>query len=129
MQIEKEIKITKEFLDSHPNVIFVFGDNLNRMGIGGAAMLRNHNQSYGFITKKVPTNELSSFYKPKEYQEVFHQEVNKLKEFIKDNPKKLFLISKIGAGLADKFFIFETIIRKQLPKELEYFKNVVLLWN
>lgn len=44
--------VTKQFLDNNPNAIFVFGDNLLRVGYGGAAILRDHPQTYGFITKK-----------------------------------------------------------------------------
>lgn len=45
--------VTKEFLDQNPNAVFIFGDNRRRLGYGGAASLRDHPQTYGFITKKI----------------------------------------------------------------------------
>ena len=38
--------MTKKFLDENPFSIFVFGDNTLRLGYGGAAILRDHPQSY-----------------------------------------------------------------------------------
>jgi len=49
-----DVFITESFLNENPNTIFVFGDNLKRIVCGGAAALRYHKQSYGFITKKYP---------------------------------------------------------------------------
>jgi hypothetical protein len=51
MAIYKNIKITQEFLDTNPNAYFIFGDNLERWGHGGAARLRDHPHAIGFITK------------------------------------------------------------------------------
>jgi len=48
--------MTKEYLRAHPEVIFVFGDNLIHRGKGGAAKLRDEPNTYGFITKKYPNN-------------------------------------------------------------------------
>ena len=120
--------ITAEFLDENPNYIFVFGDNLLRKGKKGAAILRDHPQAYGFITKKIPNNYNSSFYKPHEYQEIFQIEYLKLVNKIKRNPDKVFLISKLGSGLANKYHIFEKVIEKSI-KKLEFkFSNVICLF-
>ena len=70
-------KITKKFLQENPNVIFVFGDNLLRKGKGGAAKLRDEPNTYGFITKKAPNNQDSSFYRPIEYRYIFEEELRK----------------------------------------------------
>jgi len=119
--------ITKEYLNNNPNYIFVFGDNTLRKGKGGAAKLRDEPNSYGFITKKYPNNQNNSFYKPEEYQYVFDIEFEKLKDLIIKNPNKKFLISKLGAGLANKYHIFEEIIEPQLQK-LKKYLNVSFLY-
>ena len=59
--------VTKEFLDQNPNAVFIFGDNRRRVGYGGAASLRDHPQTYGFITKKNPDNLDESFFHPESY--------------------------------------------------------------
>jgi hypothetical protein len=107
-------KITKKYLKENPNHIFVFGDNLLRKGKGGAALLRDEPNTYGFITKKRPDHNLDSYYHPDEYYPIFNRELNKLIKLIEINPNKIFLISKLGGGLANNFNIYETVIKSGL---------------
>lgn len=116
--------ITKEYLRKNPNHIFVFGDNVLRTGHGGAAVLRDEPNTYGFITKKIPNNEDSSFYTPEEYLPVYIKEIEYLKEEIEQHPDKLYLISKIGSGLANKFKIFDKIISVSFKYDLKDYKNI-----
>lgn len=97
--------ITKEFLDQNPQYIFVFGDNLLHKGLGGAAKLRYHPQAYGFVTKKAPNNRDESFYTVDEYIDVMSHEFIKLVRHIESHPGKIYLISKLGGGLANKYDI------------------------
>ena len=129
MSVYKKINITQEFLDNYPDTYFVFGDNLERYGHGGAAKLRNHPHAIGFITKKFPDNKDESFYKPEEYSEVFFEELAKLKKIIQKRQDKKFYISQLGAGLANKYFIWQRLIKPNLIKELENFDNVIFCWN
>jgi len=122
-----EQKITKQYLRNNPYHVFVFGDNLLRIGKGGAASLRDEPNTYGFITKKKPNNKDNSFYKPDEYQEIFDIELYALKEIIQDHSHYLFLISKLGGGLANRYNIFEKIIQPGL-QELKQFNNVQFLF-
>jgi hypothetical protein len=129
MAIYKNITITKEFLDLNSDAYFIFGDNLIREGMGGAAALRYHPHSIGFITKKFPDNKDSSFYKPEEYSPVFFEELKKLEKVIKSRPNKRFYISQLGGGLANKFRIWELLIRDNLVRSLNKFDNVVFCWE
>ena len=129
MAIYKNIKITQEFLDNNPDAYFIFGDNLERWGHGGAAKLRDHPHSIGFITKKFPDNKDSSFYKPEEYSPVFFEELEKLKRVIEKRPGKTFYISQLGGGLANKFYIWQRLVRHNLVKSLENYNNVVFCWD
>jgi hypothetical protein len=129
MAIYKNIIITQEFLDSNPNVYFIFGDNVIREGMGGAAHLRYHPHSIGFITKKFPDNKSESFYRPDEYSEVFFEELKKLKTIIQKRPDKIFYISQLGAGLANKYKIWEKLIHQNLVNTLEIYDNVVFCWK
>jgi hypothetical protein len=129
MAIYKNIIITQEFLDDNPDSYFIFGDNLIREGMGGAAILRYHPHAIGFITKKYPDNKDGSFYKPEEYSPVFFEELKKLKRIIKSKPNKTFYISQLGGGLANKFRIWQKLIRHNLVKELEIFDNVIFCWD
>lgn len=120
--------ITKEDLDTNPNWVFVFGDNTIRKGYGGAAALRDHPQAYGFITKKFPDNDDSSFYTPQEYMGIpFMREQLNLERLIQAHPAKTFIISKLGSGLANRFKIYEAVIQPWLVELAGMYKNVVLL--
>jgi len=121
-------KITKEYLRKHPDHIFVFGDNFQRMGYGGAASLRDEPNTYGFITKKYPDYDNGSYYTVDEYKLTYITEIIRLKYEIKKKTDKIFLISKLGAGLANKYHIFEKIIEPNIKKDLLEFKNVRFLW-
>jgi len=112
--LPREFIITKDFLRNHQECIFVFGDNLIRQGYKGAAKMRDEINSYGFITKKFPSMSDSSFYKESDYVSVFSDEWNLFTEKIKRSPDKLFLISRLGAGLANKYNIYEKIILDHL---------------
>lgn len=119
--------ITKDYLANNPDHIFVFGDNTLRYGKGGAAVLRDVPNTYGFITKKMPNNRVESFYKPQEYLPVFMKEMEKLIDRIEAEPEHTFLISKIGSGLANKYKIYELIIKPILAKLDEKYGNVRLV--
>lgn len=122
------LEITKEFLDQNPNAIFVFGDNLTATGTGGAAKLRGHAQTYGFITKKLPTHDDDAYYTVDEYRHVFPHELWKLRYHISRFPHKTFYISKLGAGLANKHGIYESIIQEGLEVLREHPNVVMLTW-
>lgn len=115
--------ITKEYLNNHPNHIFVYGDNIIHKGLGGAAKLRYVKNTYGFITKKYPNTNINSYFTVEEYKPIFNQELNKLIREIQNNPTKIYLVSRLGAGLANKFGIYEAIIKNGL-EVLKQFNNV-----
>lgn len=124
----KDTIIDREYLRSHTNEIFVFGDNLVRVGRGGAAILRDETNTYGFITKKRPDHMDDSYYKPLEYRPIFYSELDKLIETIKDNPSYTYLISRLGGGLANKYRIFEEVIQDGL-QVLKTFPNIRFLFE
>jgi hypothetical protein len=121
--------VTKKFLDENPNAIFIFGDNLRRVGYGGAAALRDHPQTYGFITKRNPDNREESFYRPDTYTTDFLAHAVELQLFIEKNTDKIFYISQLGGGLANKYKIWEKVIRPGLIKYFSHYDNVVFLWD
>ena len=125
----EKIEVTKEMLDSNPNMYFVFGDNLTRTGTGGAAKLRHHPRAIGFITKKEPTHNQTACFTPEEYASIFFQQLEQLREHIKKTPTHTFYISKIGSGLANKYWIWEKLIHHNLRNELNEFDNVVFCWS
>lgn len=57
MLIIKQHRIFSQDLRANPNVLYIFGDNLDRMGLGGQAreMRGNHN-AFGIATKRSITH-------------------------------------------------------------------------
>lgn len=129
MATYKDIRITQQFLDTNPNAYFIFGDNIERWGHGGAAKLRDHPHAIGFIIKKFPDNNDSSFYKPEEYSSVFFEELEKLKRIVEARPNKTFYISQLGSGLANKYFIWQRLIEHNLVRVLNNYNNVIFCWT
>lgn len=129
MASHKNKIVDDKFLDSNPDCYFVFGDNLERRGKGGAARLRGHPHAIGFITKKFPDNDDSSFYKPDEYFPVFVEELTKLVRIVKSRPNNTFYISQLGSGLANKYRIWEKVVHHNLVSALEKFDNIVFCWE
>ena len=121
--------VTKKFLDENPNAIFIFGDNLRRVGYGGAAALRDHKQTYGFITKRNPDNMDESFYRPESYNIDFLVYAIELQLFIEKNMDKTFYISQLGGGLANRYKIWEKVLKPGLEKYFSNYDNVVFLWD
>lgn len=129
MSRHNNIQVTKEFLDSNPDSYFVFGDNLIRQGYGGAAILRDHPQAIGFVTKKFPDNRDTSFYDAVEYESLFFDELENLKKRIETEKDKTFYISQLGGGLANRYKIWEILIKPNLEGLLREFDNVVFCWD
>lgn len=123
-----KIQITKEYLRKNPNHVLVFGDNTIHRGKGGAAILRDEPNTFGFITKKYPNNSPDSFYTPDEYMFVYGREIRILQNEVDQHPDDLFLIAKIGSNLANKYGIFEEIIEPNIKKDMSKYTNVKFLW-
>jgi hypothetical protein len=47
----------------------------------------------------------------------------------KKEENKTFYISQLGGGLANRFHIWERIVKKGLEKALSQYENVVFLWD
>ena len=121
--------VTKEFLDKNPNAVFIFGDNRRRLGYGGAASLRDHPQTHGFITKKSPDNLDESFFRPESYHIDFTVQSIELQLIIEKNPDKIYYISQLGGGLANRYKIWEKVCKPRLEKYFSGYDNVIFLWD
>jgi hypothetical protein len=124
----QKIKVTEELLNQSPETYFVYGDNESRQGTDGAAALRNHPRAIGFITKRHPSVKVDC-YKPDEYVKPFFEQLDQLHGIIKNAPHQKFYISKIGSGAANRYYIWQLIIKHNLIDSLGEFDNVVFCWE
>jgi len=120
--------ITQEFLDINPNCIYVFPDNIERTGSELCTQFRDHEQAYGFIAKKFPDTDDSSYFRPEEYSVIFFEELSKLKRFIKEHPDKTFYVANMCGPSVNKYRIWELLMVHNIVAKLEKFENVVFCW-
>lgn len=118
--------IDSAYLQTHRDHVFVYGAAWKARD-GGAAKLRSDPNTHPFITKREACNDETAFFELDDYQHYFEKEMVSLIDAIETYPNKTFIISKVGAGLANRHCIFEKIIQPQLPKLLEKYPNVWLL--
>jgi hypothetical protein len=125
----ENIEVTETVLNAEPAAYFVFGDNIQRQGLAGAAKLRNHPRAIGFITKKAPNGNPKSCFTPEEYSKLFFDQLEQLETHIMSNSQRKFYISKLGSGYANRYYIWETLIHHNLIAALNKYDNVVFCWE
>jgi hypothetical protein len=81
------------------------------------------------VTKKFPDNRDTSFYDVEEYESLFFDELENLKTRIETEKDKTFYISQLGGGLANRYKIWENLIKPNLEGSLNQFDNVVFCWD
>ena len=97
--------ITRDKVKKNPDVLYLFGDNLLRKGLGGQAKeMRGEPNTLGIVSKKYPSNNKDSFYTDDDFYswlEVFSVDIKNLAERINSGKYKAIVIPQIGVGLAD----------------------------
>ncbi len=88
------------------DTLFVFGDNLERVGSGGQAIIREQKNSIGFATKKAPGGAKEDFFTDDEYGEnckIIDEEIEKIKKYAEEHKYKAiaFPFMGLGTGLSE----------------------------
>lgn len=69
-KIERRQFITRAFVRANRNKLFLFGDNLERRGLGGqAAAMRGEPNAIGIPTKKSPSYKDDAFFSDDEFEQ------------------------------------------------------------
>jgi len=125
----ENVTITRDFLESNPTAFYVFPDNLERVGCESTSYLRDYPHTIGFIAKKFPDIDDSSFYKPGEYSVIFFEELLKLKTHILQHPERTYYIACMKGPSINKYRIWEQLMVHNIVSKLEKFENVVFCWD
>lgn len=63
MTLRRQSWITRDDLQNNRDVVYIFGDNLERKGLGGQAKeMRGETNAYGIATKCRPDNNAGAFF-------------------------------------------------------------------
>lgn len=105
MPIKFQKFIRRQDLKDNPEWIYLFGDNLMRVGMGGqAAEMRGEPNAYGIVTKVAPGNAPEDFFNDLDYMVIAHQYVEDFRYLTSElESGKTIVIPEdgLGTGLAD----------------------------
>lgn len=110
---------SKKMCEENPNMLFVFGDNEQRMGMGGQAIIRQEPNSIGLATKKS-----SAFFWNDENLEhnkdVINEDIQKIKDEMTNKGYKYLVLPKagLGTGLSD--------LHRKAPRTFLYLTETLL---
>lgn len=108
-------------LKDHPDWLFVFGDNLLRIGLGGQAKeCRYEPNAVGIATKKLPNNLPEAFFDDNDFDLFFNSNQEAFEMLLGYDGTVVWPANGIGTGLAklpekaQKLFNFIEELREQL---------------
>lgn len=105
MPIKFQKFIKRQDLRDNPEWIYVFGDNLMRVGMGGqAAEMRGEPNAYGIPTKFAPGNNAEDFFNDLDYENIsmqYAEDFGYLESEIENGKTIVFPEDGLGTGLAD----------------------------
>ena len=92
---------TPDYLRKHPDITFVFGDNLSRTGNGGQAIIRNEPNAVGLVSKRTPDHSPAAYMTgtPTDYDAV-NADLSRIEELAISGKQLVFPAAGIGTGLA-----------------------------
>lgn len=103
-QVLFQKRIYREDLQANPDVLYVFGDNLKRVGLGGQAKeMRGEPNAIGVATKRAPDDLTSSFFYDNEFEEVIDllwQDFKPITEALLAGKTVVFPLDGLGTGLS-----------------------------
>lgn len=112
--------ILRKNIQKNTEILFIFGDNDERKGLGGMAKeFRGELNTAGIRTKKAPSNNRWSFYTDKEFTEncgKIREDIDNIIEKSK-NYVGVEIPDGIGQGLAD--------LSNKAPKTNEFLKSEI----
>jgi hypothetical protein len=104
MSVETARRISRGMLRSRPDTLFVFGDNLERRGMGGqAAEMRGEPNAVGIPTKRAPRRDEAAYFTDDDYTTAvaaMRDDMVRLADHVKSGGVVVIPADGIGTGLA-----------------------------
>lgn len=113
---------TPELVRSHPDYIFLFGDNLEKKGKGGQAIIRDEPNTFGIPTKLAPRRDDAAFMTDATYEEnkeAIDRAMEKLYDLnMADKKNIVFPKGGFGTGLA--------ALEEKAPRTYAYLRGLLI---
>ena len=97
--------ITPEMVNSNPQILFLFGDNMQRRGRGGQAVYgRGASNAVGVPTKWKPSRDQLAYFKDSDWYKVINtidRDLDRIEDHLRRGGLVVFPSDGIGTGLAD----------------------------
>lgn len=111
--------ITRDMVIGTPNILYIFGDNVMRAGLGGQAKeMRGEPNAYGIATKIAPSSEERAFFTDDmlDYnKEIILKDIQNIKDAWNTGKYTNIILPPIGEGLAD--------LKNKAPKTWEFLQE------
>ena len=115
IKVEFRPLITRQMLRNEPDKIFLFGDNLLKVGLGGqAAEMRGEPNAIGIPTKRAPSMSPESFFSDDDYID----NIRAIDDAIGSIPPgKIIVLPQYGLGTG------RANLQQKAPRTYEYIQN------
>ena len=101
--ITEEI-VTREDVRNNIGTLYLFGDNVQRTGLGGQAKeLRGEPNAFGIATKKRPANDTNAFFNDKQLEQnkaIITKDINGALEAFRKGAYEQMVVLPLGTGMA-----------------------------
>lgn len=108
-------QITSDDLTNNPRVLYLFGDNYTRRGLGGQAkVMRPHGNAHGIATKWLPTTEPHAFFSDDDFDtisEILSVDFHRPRSVIRQGGVVVCPAAGLGTGLSQ--------LPKRAPKVMD----------
>ncbi len=116
MGIRYQKRITRDDLKANPDTLYVFGDNAQRVGMGGqAGEMRGERNAVGVRTKKAPTSGDGGFFTDDEFDRnvvMIDNDLARVRAHLADGGDVVYPADGIGTGLSE--------LPKRAPRTYSY---------
>jgi hypothetical protein len=100
-----QYRIYRSDLELNPDLVYCFGDNDDRVGLGGqAAEMRGEHNAIGIRTKKHPINAPTAYYSDDEYDECIakiNEDFDLVETLLEDGKHVVMPTEGFGTGLSE----------------------------
>lgn len=110
--------ITRKYIQNHPNILFLFGDNDQRRGLGGMAKdFRGEPNVFGIRTKHAPLRAHWAYYTDTDLEKNRASILQDIASVVRkmQNYRAIWIPKSLGTGLAS--------LQSTAPRTLEFLKG------